>query len=449
MARLALAALVVILTLGGSAEAGNYVPPPGDYSAQWVTNGLLLVSGTKLVSAGGAPERVFAVPGIDSIARTDTAGTVPLVAFEGQTGGVSRLGISAPDGSQAHLFAFDGTPVAWVSQPLRLVFAEPGGRLASVRADGSGLAEYPKGVQGVPSPDGSRFAYVAGTDISWIHVVDADGRSDTRIDTGASPTWSPDGTRIAYWGGGLGGLGVARSRHSRRSFDIPGYVTNGSIVWSPDGRTIFGAGRSGLVGIDLVTGKRRAIAGIPLISHPTFSPNGEQLAYAAGGECRDRYGVYVANADGSSRRRVSNSCTITGSAGPDELHGDISQVVLGLGGDDTLYADDWYYFFDGDTLYGGAGNDRLYGGDAMDSLYGGPGNDILDGGAFRDLLVGGPGHDHIDGGPGNDVIGAQDGERDWITCGTSGKHSGVREHDVVYADRVDVVAADCEVVHRR
>ena len=49
---------------------------------------------------------------------------------------------------------------------------------------------------------------------------------------------------------------------------------------------------------------------------------------------------------------------------------------------------------------------------------------------------------------GNDIIGAQDGELDWITCGTSGPNNGVHEHDIVYADKIDIVASDCEVVHR-
>jgi len=131
------------------------------------------------------------------------------------------------------------------------------------------------------------------------------------------------------------------------------------------------------------------------------------------------------------------------------IHAGFSWRALGLGGDDTLYADDDYYFFDGDSLYGGPGNDTLYGGFARDTLYGGPGNDTIYGGGSIDVIVGGPGHDHISGGGGNDVIGAQDGERDWISCGTNLPSDGIRDHDVVYADKIDVVAKDCEVVHRR
>jgi Ca2+-binding RTX toxin-like protein len=131
------------------------------------------------------------------------------------------------------------------------------------------------------------------------------------------------------------------------------------------------------------------------------------------------------------------------------LHADFSQVVLGLEGNDTLYADDTYYFFDGNTLYGGPSNDTLNGGYAQDILYSGPGNDTLSGGPSIDILNGGPGHDHIDGGGGQDVIGAQDGDRDWIKCGTTARGSDIREHDVVRADKIDSVARDCEVVYRR
>jgi hypothetical protein len=53
------------------------------------------------------------------------------------------------------------------------------------------------------------------------------------------------------------------------------------------------------------------------------------------------------------------------------LHG-TSRRSCGLGGDDNLRADDTYYYFDGDSLYGGAGNDTLSEATAQ-TLYGGPG----------------------------------------------------------------------------
>lgn len=126
------------------------------------------------------------------------------------------------------------------------------------------------------------------------------------------------------------------------------------------------------------------------------------------------------------------------------MHGDFSRVVLGLGGDDLLFADDTYYFFDGNTLVGGPGNDCLFGGDGQDTLLGGPGNDTLMGGASIDVLVGGPGEDVIHGDGGGDTVYAVDEKRDRISCGKN----GYDRRDRVYADRIDVVAPDCELVHR-
>jgi Ca2+-binding RTX toxin-like protein len=91
----------------------------------------------------------------------------------------------------------------------------------------------------------------------------------------------------------------------------------------------------------------------------------------ARGVARTGAGIYVANADGTAIRRLSNDCRVVGTAGPDALHGSFSQIVLGLGGSDRLYADDPGTFFEGDTLNGGPGNDALIGGYARDTLIGG------------------------------------------------------------------------------
>ena len=72
---------------------------------------------------------------------------------------------------------------------------------------------------------------------------------------------------------------------------------------------------------------------------------------------------------------------------------------------------------------------------------------MLTGGPSADVLDGGPGRDRISGEGGGDTIGARDGERDAISCGANA--FGRSGRDVVHADRLDVVARDCEVVHRR
>ena len=93
-------------------------------------------------------------------------------------------------------------------------------------------------------------------------------------------------------------------------------------------------------------------------------------------------------------------------------------------------------------VVGTNGDDRLVGTPRADTLLGLHGRDRLRGLAGADFLHGGPGRDTIDGGPGNDrIAAAYDGARDVVRCGP-----GV---DVVNADRLDVVAADCEIVGRR
>ena len=76
------------------------------------------------------------------------------------------------------------------------------------------------------------------------------------------------------------------------------------------------------------------------------------------------------------------------------------QIIMGLGGNDTIYGGN-----SGDCLVGGDGNDKLYGGNAKDILIGGAGDDYLDGGNAKDVLDGGgDASDVCDGGHGKDTV---------------------------------------------
>jgi Ca2+-binding RTX toxin-like protein len=447
-------AIVAVAALGAAARAGNYQPPPGDGAPQWISNSALVFrsgGGTTTVNAVGDPRpHVIA----NATWTTLAAPTKPLLAYRAERAGNAWLAVSAVDGSNERLLVegnFD--PIAWQSDSSRIFFGDSAGsltnwdtyRVSSIQPDGTGLIDYPPPVHGIPSPTGTHFAYTATNGDERIHLVDANGRRTGSIGRGVNPVWSPDGSRIAFWDGG-GRLNVARIGGAMRSFSIRGY-SNATIVWSPDGRSVYAGSENGLLAIDLATGKRRTLAGIPAVSGAVLSPEGTRIAYAAGGECRDRVGIYAANTDGTQRRRLSNSCRIVGTDGPDVLHADFSRVVLGLGANDTLIADDTQYYFEGNTLIGGTGNDTLQGGYAQDTLIGGRGNDALDGGPSIDILIGGPSYDRINGHGGGDTVGARDGERDWVSCGRNGY--GKDGRDTVYADRTDVVSPDCEIVHRR
>jgi Tol biopolymer transport system component len=93
------------------------------------------------------------------------------------------------------------------------------------------------------------------------------------------------------------------------------------------------------------------------------------------------------------------------------------------------------------TLVGSARRDSICAFSGNDTVDGGAGDDELDAGTGNDTVTGGAGKDLILGGAGNDLIRARDGSRDTIRCGS--------ELDLVLADRIDAVAADCERMLRR
>jgi Ca2+-binding RTX toxin-like protein len=78
--------------------------------------------------------------------------------------------------------------------------------------------------------------------------------------------------------------------------------------------------------------------------------------------------------------------------------------VNGLGGDDSLIADDGVGARTLLSADGGAGNDTLSGADGPDLLLGGEGNDVLRGGSGDDRMVGDRGTDTMSGGAGDDTL---------------------------------------------
>jgi Ca2+-binding RTX toxin-like protein len=83
--------------------------------------------------------------------------------------------------------------------------------------------------------------------------------------------------------------------------------------------------------------------------------------------------------------------SMRGGAGEDRLSGDEGRDRLaGRGGGDTLHGDEGR-----DLVWGGDGKDFLGGGEQADTVFGGAGDDHIEDGLGRDLLYGGGGNDDI------------------------------------------------------
>jgi Tol biopolymer transport system component len=458
--RLVLAVPLAALVVVGLASAGSYTPPPGDCCPQWSPQGTQIVFTTGrpagktvvgAISSAGGPEALF--PGIPVGARSPDWKRVAYVKN-------GSLAVANVDGTGEKLLA-QSSDFAWSPDSSKLAYSGKDGALYVVHADGSGLQKIAPGPGiGMPawSPNGARIAYVKPVDNGHIHVVKANGGGDAKLagPNGAiEPMWAPDSNRLSFLFANR--IVVVRIGGVSRTFLLPrpalfnnGWYPNGKallydvepvlpagVTFAEQGSLVDGRPfQDELVRLDVATGKQT------LVSYgdgAAFSNDGRWMAFSSGGECRDRVGVYVMRVNGTQRRRLTNDCTIRGTAGADTLHGTaLADDVLGLGGNDRLSASDPGYA--GDTLEGGPGDDTLVGATRQDTLYGGPGDDTLSGGPSGDALLGGPGRDRLDGQGGADTIYAVDGQRDVVGCGAG--------RDVVYADGLDVVGSDCEIVHR-
>lgn len=453
--------LGVLITLIPAAGAGTYFPPPGDQAPSWSPDGRRIAfatgrlgGGLAVVNPDGSGEaRLFE----DPITLRALSPDWTKVAFLNTPPGAAELHVRAVGGTHTRKLAEGVAGFAWAPDSKRLAFVRAA-TLFVVEDDGNNLRQVAAAPVGAPiwSPDGRRIAFLrlqVADQRPDLYVINADGSGEVNLtadsDANVEPRWSPNGRLIAFISTDgrqtrLELVDVVGT--SRRVLPVPGGTTSSELAWTPDGSEIWAGADGGLVAVDVSTRKTRRLFRFSILAGAglSWSPDGTRLAFAAGGECRDRWGIYVAKSDGTELRRITNDCRIVGTPGADELRGTaLADVLDGLGGDDRLFAFDPGYV--GDTLEGGPGDDVLTGDYRPDTLEGGSGSDILRGGPSGDLLDGGEGSDRVDGEGGRDVISARDGERDVVVCGTNIR--GTPELDTATVDRFDVVASDCEVVH--
>jgi RTX calcium-binding nonapeptide repeat (4 copies)/WD40-like Beta Propeller Repeat len=481
---LPIAAVGMLALTGSSSQAGIPLPPtPGDSqptishdasaivfyrSANWYANphvpGSLWVTrpdGTDARQLAGLP--------------TDTpyfalSRTWHWIAFSASVGDRPALLVMRPDGGERRVVALGvdgndylGAP-SFAPDEQRLAYVRRGTEVWTVGIDGRDPRPLVAGSSPRWSPDGRRIAV---TELNDLAIVRPDGGDLRMLHADAySPhaVWVSDGSKLAF---------ISRRQPPRDVDQVVVVSANGvvlgtypsrpnptAIAWAPDGRSFVYAasGRSvksrivgeGLWRVEL--GKKTLAAQTRLawnrpgaVGELAWAPSAGWLVASAGGECRDRLGLY--RLDAASRTppvRISNDCHIRGTSADDDLTGTLLfDIVLGFTGDDRLTAIDGFYY--GDDVHGGPGDDTLNGGWGRNTLDGGPGDDTIAGGASRDTIKGGPGKDLLKGEGGSDRIHARDGERDVVDCGWNNATTGP---DTAWVDRSDVVR-HCQRVQRR
>jgi Tol biopolymer transport system component len=197
-----------------------------------------------------------------------------------------------------------------------------------MNADGSEqtmlTGTYSGGLGLMWSPDGKRIAFTAGPyDDHDVHVMNVDGSGLTRLTTNGagSPAWSPDGTRIAFKSSRDGNWEIyVMNADGGGEINISGNLPpDSNPAWSPDGSRIAFQSRRGPHAWDIYvvnadgTDPARLTHAPDSHSQPSWSPDGNRIAfmststrYYSAGETWRGHALWVMNADGSGRTRLTD-----------------------------------------------------------------------------------------------------------------------------------------------
>jgi Tol biopolymer transport system component len=302
------------------------------------------------------------------------------------------------------------------------------------------------------SPDGSKIAFVSGTQ---VFVMNADGSGRRQVTTSPTaktePVWSADGTRIAYvsnsfdvdqqtdleiWA--IKADGTGRTQLTSNTFP------DTQPAWSPLGdRIAFVSERTDDTDRNVYvmdsdgTNQQSITANSPPgcspncyqghDDNPSWSPDGMKIAYIhgdgpSGGGLPD---IWTMDPNGANKNNVTDSDTVSYAQPAWSPQGDMFAAV---GATDTnrnihvINSDgtgqelppidtdpksdinpDWQPIPQCTNPGATAGNDIVTGTPGKDVLCGLGGNDTIKGLGGNDILLGGSGNDTLSGGPGNDI----------------------------------------------
>jgi TolB protein len=209
-------------------------------------------------------------------------GPTEQIVYLGAMSGYGQIYVMGPDGSGKTVISADPTAsydlldVARVQR--RVLFRNYATGVFWMNADGSGVTgPLPQGSDFHWSPDATRVVYGNGVQDEPGHhlfVANADGSDALQLTTGPafddSPDWSPDGGKILF---------------QRSGSAVQTYVVNAD-----------GSGLTALTPAD------------DFAARAAWSPDGARIAYLKGIE--PERGVWIMNADGTDRHRVSSAlCT--------------------------------------------------------------------------------------------------------------------------------------------
>ena len=209
------------------------------------------------------------------------------------------------------------------SEPDQIAFNK-NGSIYVMNADGSNLRQITTGGGDENpswSPDGEKIAFerrIGGA--PYLHVMDADGSNLRQVTFGPEnwseePAWSPNGKQIAFHSYttkeiknnpvseifviDADGTDLRQLTNTQLPFD----GINSSPTWSPDGEQVaYGASKwledDAIVILDADgTDSRQVVAQKAILPSPNWSPDGKKIAFHDYGDAG--FEIYVMNADGS------------------------------------------------------------------------------------------------------------------------------------------------------